>query len=212
MATLMRSLRQIPFLQPLTDEQLIQLVEKGQRQAIVAGQVLFHKGMERERHRSLAQMVVGVAHEVNTPLGIINTAASIIKRELTSETVKVLPDDRKVQSLVGDLLETADLMQKNIVRAHTLIQSFKNLSVSQIADTKEALILPEVIDEILALFSIQARHARLDVTFTHTLPEAQCTWVGYRGHLSRIPAQSPDQCGTLCLSRWHRRQGRRSDP
>ena len=44
MATLMRSLRQVPFLQPLTDEQLIQLVEKGQRQAIVAGQVLFHKG------------------------------------------------------------------------------------------------------------------------------------------------------------------------
>ena len=296
MATLMRSLRQVPFLQPLTDEQLIQLVEKGQRQAIVAGQVLFHKGeaghclyalldgqvqiylqdergrvvvlsdlkagevfgemalldggvrsasalslspgelfileretfvdllttspqllsqlfvglaqrirstneryfqdeiakqtlradMERERHRSLAQMVVGVAHEVNTPLGIINTAASIIKRELTSETVKALPDDRKVRSLVGDLLETADLMQKNIVRAHTLIQSFKNLSVSQIADTKEALILPEVIHEILALFSIQARQARLDVTFTHTLPEAQCTWVGYRGHLSRI--------------------------
>jgi len=142
--------------------------------------------MERERHRSLAQMVAGVAHEVNTPLGIINTAASIIKRELTSETVKALPHDRKVHMLVADLLETADLMQKNIVRAHTLIQSFKNLSVSQIVDTKETLRLPEVVEEILALFSIQARQAKLDVTFTHTLPEPQRTWAGYRGHLSRI--------------------------
>ena len=36
------------------------------------------------------------------------------------------------------------------------------------------------------MFSIQARHAKLDVTFNHTLPEPQRTWVGYRGHLSRI--------------------------
>lgn len=296
MATLMESLRQVPFLQSLTDCQLAQLVERGQRQSIAAGQVLFHKGdagycmyailagqvqiylqddhghavvlrvletgeffgemalldggvrsasavslspcelfilereafvdllttspqllsrlfadltqrirdtderyfqdeiakqtlradMERERHRSLAQMVAGVAHEVNTPLGIINTAASIIKRELTSETVTALPDDRKVHMLVADLLETADLMQRNIVRAHTLIQSFKNLSVSQIVDTKETLVLPDVVEEILALFSIQARQARLDVTFNHALPEQQRTWVGYRGHLSRI--------------------------
>jgi signal transduction histidine kinase len=141
--------------------------------------------MERERHRSLAQMVAGVAHEVNTPLGIINTAASIIKRELVSETVTALTGDRKVQLLVKDLLETADLMQKNIVRAHTLIQSFKNLSVSQIVDTKEKLNLPEVVTEILELFSIQAKKAKLDVQFCHSLPEQQ-TWVGYRGHLSRI--------------------------
>ena len=296
MTTLTEGLRQVPFLQSLTDVQLAQLVERGQHQSIAAGQVLFHKGdpgyclyailtgqvqiylqdahdhvvvlsvltagevfgemalldagirsasaislspgelfvleretfvdllttspqllsrlfadltqrirdtderyfqdeiakqtlradMERERRRSLAQMVAGVAHEVSTPLGIINTAASIIKRELTSETVKALPDDRKVHMLVEDLLETADLIQKNIVRAHTLIQSFKNLSVSQIVKTKETLVLPEVVHEILALFSIQARQAKLEVTFNHTLPEQQRTWVGYRGHLSRI--------------------------
>src|SRR5262245_23864387 len=44
MATLTGSLRQVPFLQSLTDCQLAQLVERGQRQAIAAGQVLFHKG------------------------------------------------------------------------------------------------------------------------------------------------------------------------
>jgi signal transduction histidine kinase len=58
--------------------------------------------------------------------------------------------------------------------------------VSQIVDTKETLVLPDVVQEILALFSIQARQAKLDVTFTHALPAQQRTWVGYRGHLSRI--------------------------
>ena len=296
MISLAGGLKQVPFFQPLTDEQIAQLIELGQRLSLPAGEVLFRKGdagrcmyailagqvqiyleagegrsvvlrildagdffgemalldggarsagaltlgqcelfvleraafldlltaspellsrlfaglterlratderylqeeiakqtiradMEREQHRSLAQMVAGVAHEVNTPLGIISTGASIVKRELSSETVTALTTDRKVKAVVEDLLETADLMEKNIKRAHTLVQSFKNLSVSQIVDTKETLCLPEVVDEILALFSIQARKANLQVEFTHSLPEQGQTWVGYRGHLSRI--------------------------
>jgi CRP-like cAMP-binding protein len=40
--------------------------------------------MEVERLRSLTQMVAGVAHELNTPLGIIQTASSIIRQRLAS--------------------------------------------------------------------------------------------------------------------------------
>src|SRR6185503_12004159 len=61
--------------------------------------------MERERHRSLAHLVAGVAHEVNTPLGIINTAASVIKRELTSETMAAVAAEGKLKLLVEDVLE-----------------------------------------------------------------------------------------------------------
>src|SRR5207237_9549131 len=97
----------------------------------------------------------GVHHEVHPPLRIIYTAARIIKRELTSETLFALAGDRKLKMLIDHLLETTDLMQKNITRAHALIQSFKNLSVSQIVDTKGSLKLVELVNEILALFSIQ---------------------------------------------------------
>ena len=37
--------------------------------------------LHAERFRSLAQLVAGVAHEINTPLGIITTAASILAQE-----------------------------------------------------------------------------------------------------------------------------------
>lgn len=145
-----------------------------------------HAQMEIERHRALSQMVAGVAHEVNTPLGIINTAASLIKRELTSDTMTSLATDRSTKRMVEDLLEATHLMQRNITRAHTLIQSFKNISVSQISDTKAEVNLSEAIAETVELFKINARKAKIALQIEDNLTDQSRMWVGYRGHLSRI--------------------------
>ncbi len=142
--------------------------------------------MEAERRRALVQLVAGVAHEVNTPLGIINTAASVIKKELTSNTLSRLAEDSHAKRALADILEATGLMQKNITRAHTLIQSFKNVSADQITDIKEAMNLSEAVVEILALFKISARKAKLELELNNALTDETCEWVGYRGHLSRI--------------------------
>jgi signal transduction histidine kinase len=142
--------------------------------------------MEIERHRSLAQMVAGVAHEINTPLGIANTSASIIKAAMASPPITALSEDRRSKATVEDILEAVDLLQRNIQRAHTLVQSFKNISVSQIVDVLEPVNLSEAISESLELFKINARQARLEVVFQDSLTEETRTWRGYRGNLSRI--------------------------
>ncbi len=142
--------------------------------------------MEIDRHRSLAQMVAGVAHEINTPLGIINTGASFIKKELTSDTMVSLAKTRESKVMLEDILEATDLMQRSIYRAHTLIQSFKNLSVSQITDTKEKMNLSEVVAEIIGLFKINARKAKLEIEIKDSLTDQTREWVGYRGRLSRV--------------------------
>lgn len=142
--------------------------------------------MEIERHRALAQMVAGVAHELNTPLGIINTAASVIRRELTSDTLRALATDPKVARVLEDVLEATDLVQKHIARAHTLVQSFKNIAVGQITDVRETMNLSEAVAETLDLFKINARKARLTVDLDDRLPDHDRTWEGYRGHLSRV--------------------------
>ena len=151
----------------------------------IAQQVL-RAEMEAERRRALVQLVAGVAHEVNTPLGIINTAASVIKRGLTAETITALATDLKTQGLLEEVLEATDLIQKHITRAHALVQSFKNVAVDQIIDIKEAINLSEAVVEILDLFKLNARQARLEVNLTDTLTDQTRTWMGYRGHLSRI--------------------------
>jgi signal transduction histidine kinase len=143
--------------------------------------------MEVERHRALTQMVAGVAHEINTPLGIVNTAASIVKQRIASDAFTHAVDDTKAQAELDDIREAVDLIQANIVRAHNLVGNFKQLSVSQITDVKEVLSLVTVIEDAIQLFAINARHANLEIRVTNGLPDAAAeSWTGYRGFLTQI--------------------------
>jgi signal transduction histidine kinase len=135
--------------------------------------------MEVERQRSLTQMVAGVAHEINTPLGVVSLGMSIIEREL-ADIPGADPKD------MGRLAESIALMKRNIERAHKLIQDFKKVSVSQLSDAKESMNLPDVVQEIIGLAEIQLKRNGIMIHFDNqVLPSAE-TWIGYRGYLSQI--------------------------
>ena len=142
--------------------------------------------MEIERHRALSHMVAGVAHEVNTPLGIASTAVSVINRQLASPTLAGLAQDAGGKRALDAMLEAADLLARNIQRAHKLVQDFKKISISQLTDTNEKVNLSEVVAETVALFKITARRARLEVEISDTLTDGSRTWRGYRGYLSQV--------------------------
>jgi len=143
--------------------------------------------MELARYRSLAQMVAGVAHELNTPLGTVNTAASIVKGRLAAEVLSSLTGEPKALAALDDAREAADLIAANIARAHKLVQNFKKLSVGQISDTKEVLDLIDVVDEVIGLFKFNARQAKLVIEVRHCLSEPSArAWLGYRGYLTQV--------------------------
>lgn len=142
--------------------------------------------MEIERHRSLAQMVAGVAHEINTPLGIVNTSASMIGEYLSPEFIAHVARDEDTRQTLDDILEAATLMQNNIARANRLIQSFKSISVNQITDTLDTLPMRTLLEEILDLFKIKAKQVRITMAL-HLTPAAEGqVWTGYPGYLSQI--------------------------
>jgi signal transduction histidine kinase len=144
--------------------------------------------MEAEKYRALAEMVAGVAHEINTPLGTVNTAVSIVRQRLELPCFREAAgasDDARFA--FEDTLEALGLVDRNIQRAHKLVENFKKLSVSQIADTLEPLNLLDVIDETVQLFSINARKAGLTVEVTSELPgRGAAAWTGYRGFMSQV--------------------------
>lgn len=129
---------------------------------------------ELARHRSVSEMVAGVAHELNTPLGIINTASSILTRWIAA------PDLSEVQ----DLTDATNLIARNVSRAHKLVQDFKRVSVHQISDVLEPARLAEVVQETTHLFQLTARG--LEVEIVNQLPDGQGEWLGYPGSLSQV--------------------------
>lgn len=140
--------------------------------------------MEVEKQRGMTQMVAGVAHEINTPLGIINTAVSIIERDLP--ILYALPADNRSRRALDDLAEAMTLIQRSIHRAHKLVQEFKKVSVSQLHDELQPMNLADAVQETLDLAAVSLRRGKIQVELQDLLPVGQKTWVGYGGYLSQI--------------------------
>jgi signal transduction histidine kinase len=135
--------------------------------------------MEVEKQRALTQMVAGVAHEINTPLGIINTAVSIMARELAA------PLEITTQR-AADIAESLELIRRNVERAHALVQDFKKVSVSQLVAEKEKVNISDVVAETISLMTVSLKRNNITVKFTDKLKTDQKSWIGYRGFLSQV--------------------------
>ena len=140
-----------------------------------------------ERHRSVAQMVAGVAHEINTPLGIASTALSIIESRLSSlqngEHFKTNNEDREI---FADILEATGFLKDNVIRAHKLVEGFKKISVSQISETKETVDLPALLADAVELFNINARRANITTHIDSSNLTYKKAWKGYPGYFTQI--------------------------
>ena len=141
---------------------------------------------EIERHRMISQMVAGVAHEINTPIGIATHAASIIAGDLRSDRIDDLAKDEQAGRQLTDLAEAAQLIQDNIVRADSLIKSFKNLSVQQISEARETLDLAAYTEEVIGLYKVRAESARLEINTKLDISGEATSWEGYPGLYSQV--------------------------
>ena len=142
---------------------------------------------EVERHRSLAQMVAGVAHELNTPLGITNTAVDMLAKRLSRpEVVALFQGSDETARLLDDIQEATALAHRNIARAHQLIQDFKKISVDQLVDAPQREDLAELVDQHRRPLHDQRPPGRVDIDIDDRLPATNDGWFGYPGLLTQV--------------------------
>ncbi|GLO62789.1 histidine kinase [Vibrio sp. MACH09] len=116
--------------------------------------------IESEKLAALGGLVSGVAHEVNTPLGISVTAASIIKEiiaELNNAFAQQTLTTSQFSNLMERMNESTDMLETNLNRGAKLIRDFKQTAVDQVSESRSIFKVYQVLDSLIASLHPETR-------------------------------------------------------
>ncbi|MFM5600030.1 ATP-binding protein [Aeromonas veronii] len=120
--------------------------------------------VESEKMASLGSLVAGVAHEINTPIGISVTASSYLQ-ERVADFKSHIESKQLSRSYLNEftvnLDESMQLLQSNLRRASELIASFKQVAVDQSSEARYNFSLADNLHQVV-------------VSLGHKLKKSQC--------------------------------------
>ena len=117
--------------------------------------------VESEKMASLGDMVAGIAHEVNTPIGLSVTASTLLQDKLTIMQEKF--DEKRISTseferFLSDCDENLQIIYRNLGRAADLVTSFKQVAVDQSSEIDRDVHIPSFMNDVL----ISVKPRRLD--------------------------------------------------
>lgn len=166
--------------------------------------------IQTEKMAALGGLVAGIAHEINTPLGIGVTATSFLMEKTIAFTERFQSGAIKrsdLEKFLNTAQRSSEMTLTNLERAVELIQSFKQVAVDQSSESRRTFNLKSYLEEILLQLS-----PKLKAT-SHTF-EIQCDpglyLNSYPGAFSQIitnlvmntllHAYAPNQSGQITLT------------
>lgn len=116
-------------------------VQKAQKQLV-----------EAEKMAALGGLVAGVAHEINTPIGVGVTASSMLDERVKAFTTLLDSGQLKktdLRKFLDGVTEISNIILPNLNRAADLIRSFKQIAVDQTSLELREFNVKNYLEEIL---------------------------------------------------------------
>jgi len=105
-----------------------------------------------EKMASLGDLVAGISHEINTPVGLGVTGITHLEF-LTKEIDKLYKSDNisknEFEDYLSNAVELTSSIHTNLNRAASLIKSFKQVAVDQSSEEKRNFNIKNYLDEVL---------------------------------------------------------------
>ena len=102
---------------------------------------------------ALGNLVAGVAHELNTPIGNALVAASTLSDNAKTVQIAHAGNQLRRTQLDGFLQSVEDgmdLVQRSLLRSSDLVRSFKQVAVDQASERRRTFELKTTVDEVFS--------------------------------------------------------------
>ncbi|QLG88921.1 hypothetical protein HQ393_12110 [Chitinibacter bivalviorum] len=148
-------------------EHLEQTVAQRTRELVEANDVLQQTIMqlkttqkmlvESEKMAALGSLVAGVAHELNTPIGVSVTMGSTLQ-EKNRELAEQITAQTLRKTVLADYVNVTEqglqILMRNLEQAAQLVSSFKQVAVDQTSDLRREFDLAELVLQVMQTMGV----------------------------------------------------------